>query len=657
MVLRVDGSGQGVNGGRVLLIFASVALPLQNSRLLADKLVGVNDDSVLSRLLHLVDRHLAAPNQLLHGGGRIGNGADSAAHRQGTQVLVHLAPLPVDVVDLDADILRQVAGGKYVVVRQHCGKFLSAVAGRISALPHRSPDNMSDVAQGFVSLPLAVKLIVQLKIIHADDHQGQGRIFAALIALVHPLQEILPVQQPGEPVRAGLPVGLLIHPGVLDRNAAHRLDGSQERQVLVAETLPASLFPFLRAQEHHPHQLAAVLQGHKALHFHFLQLIFLFFPERFIFHRPLKIPEKQAVSLPLHDFHQRMVRTHGEIAVVQRTAAVNHGIAAVLIPQTDIGLFYAESGLQHGNHGLENLIHPQTGGNRRGILAQLLRPAGLLADEDPVKEHFHHQIDDPGGRNGNHHNHHDADGIQKWNFPLDVVVHGLGQVVKGHDADADGQHIAARHRADGRQGKQPQGVQAVEHNHRVKQAGENIQGEIVEHGNSHISQEQNHDSKQQGVQFSRPLRVPFSGLSHHEKHVNHSSGAEPVHNADLPPHVVHKGDVRSPAHHLRSGQKPFCQAVDHRSRRQQDSPDPAAAFFRYAAEFPDKTEIGIGKHPYAGQRYVIPEPVGGRKLNPHEEGASRPQDHGDQHHHKIDDQPVFLRRQKHYKEKHVEVQG
>ena len=84
MVLCVNGSCQGIDGGSILRIHASVLLCQSLVRIPhPDDSVRVYPDSVLSGTLHMVYRTVCVGYELIHGRGCVRSRADSAADSQG----------------------------------------------------------------------------------------------------------------------------------------------------------------------------------------------------------------------------------------------------------------------------------------------------------------------------------------------------------------------------------------------------------------------------------------------------------------------------------------------------------------------------------------------------------------------------------------------
>ena len=101
--------------------------------------------------------------------------------------------------------------------------------------------------QCLISLMIAVKLVVQLKIIHVEDDKGQGGPPAFFVIFLQCLAEIFPVQKSGKLICSGFLICLFIEPGVLHRNGAYGFNGVKEYNVLLRISLGTHLSPLLPA--------------------------------------------------------------------------------------------------------------------------------------------------------------------------------------------------------------------------------------------------------------------------------------------------------------------------------------------------------------------------------------------------------------------------
>ena len=168
------------------------------------------------------------------------------------------------------------------------------------------------MAKSLVSLPVAVKLVIQLKIVHIKDHQRQGASAAPAAALFQCLIKAFPVQQRSEFIGPRLAVCPLIKPGVLNGNGTYGFNGIQESDIINSQRL----FLLLAAEHDDPNQIVIILQRKKTLYLHVIQAFLFLLPHSLISQGPLKIPQEQALVMLFHPAYQRMARIHSKTLVI-----------------------------------------------------------------------------------------------------------------------------------------------------------------------------------------------------------------------------------------------------------------------------------------------------------------------------------------------------
>ena len=253
--------------------------------------------------------------------------------------------------------------------------------------------------------------------------------------------------------------------------------------------------------------------------------------------------------------HHGMPLVHGEIPVVQWTAAVGGRVAPVRLPYADVDLFHVQGIPDHVHQGPQDLVEAQAAGHLGGVLPQPLRLADLLFHKKLVKKPSCDKVNEHGGQHGHNGYNHHAGGGQHGNLHPDQRIQGLGQVVERHHADSHRDHVAVHPGHQHGQAEHPAGVQGIEHHHRVAHAGQNINGEAVEHRQRQIAQEQKHFPEQQGQHLGRHSRL-FPGPHRHSHGMQHDQKAQAVHDAHLPLHVVHKPHAAFCLHQPGRSQQP-----------------------------------------------------------------------------------------------------
>ena len=149
--------------------------------------------------------------------------------------------------------------------------------------------------QCLISLMIAVKLVVQLKIIHVEDDKGQGSALAFYVIFLQCLAEIFPVQKSGKLICPGFLICLFVEPGVLYRNGADGFNGVKEYDVLLGIPPGTHLSPLLLApHKHQSGQVVPALKRQDTLNLKDLHLVFFFLPHGLVFHGPAEVLKQQA---------------------------------------------------------------------------------------------------------------------------------------------------------------------------------------------------------------------------------------------------------------------------------------------------------------------------------------------------------------------------
>ena len=124
-----------------------------------------------------------------------------------------------------------------------------------------------------------------------------------------------------------------------------------------------------------------------------------------------------------------------------------------------------------------------------------------------------------------------------------------------------------------------------------------------------------------------------------------------------PAHLIDKNGVSVYQDQVRPFQENAGGDIGHKPGGEQQEPELAEARPALPGKGIDKVEQRVGQIEQAAQGDMVPELVGGPKLNPHKEGAARPH-HGGQDHKEVGgDDPVFLGRQEDQEQEGVAGKG
>lgn len=203
-----------------------------------------------------------------------------------------------------------------ILKRQQHGKNLSAGAEDRALLADAAGNGLGDAAQGSVALARAVKLVVELEVVHVKVEQRQAFAAVGVELLVELLGKVAVVVSARQRVDTSLAVHFFIEHRVLHGDGRDRADGFDEaclRRVKVAVMI-------LGREQHQPHDILPVAHGGDAVNVEPA--------EQVLFRLPLLVQARD----------QGAVLRDGEGARRERTGAAA-GLINTALQRADVSLF------------------------------------------------------------------------------------------------------------------------------------------------------------------------------------------------------------------------------------------------------------------------------------------------------------------------------